>query len=149
MSDLQELYQSLVIDHGRQPRNFYVMEAATHQREGFNPLCGDRFTVYLRVVDGLVKEASFSGQGCAISTASASLMTAALIDLTMPEVENLFQKFHDALCEDKHPDIESLGKLVALAGVKQYPMRVKCATLAWHAMRSAISSDLPNSVSTE
>lgn len=135
--DLRELYQEVIFDHNRRPRNFHGMEAATHQADGHNPLCGDQLTVYARVVDGVVEEVSFIGHGCAISTASASLMTEAVKGQRVDEVESLFRDMH-AMLTESHPD-RDLGKLEVLSGVREFPARVKCATLAWHTLHNAIT----------
>jgi len=142
MFALKDLYQEVIVDHNRAPRNFGHLEAPTHRADGFNPLCGDRLTIELAVDEaGVIRELAFDGQGCAISVASASLMTEALKGRTLAEAEPLFQSFHSLLTRpsdtDAIPEEESLGKLVALAGVRAHPSRVKCATLCWHALRSA------------
>lgn len=150
MSDLRELYQQLIIDHGRSPRNFGKCETANHIKDGYNPLCGDQLTLYIEEHDGVITNAMFEGQGCAISTASASMMTEAIKGKTIKEAEQLFENFHQlvttggdhALLKDK------LGKLIVLAGVAEYPARVKCATLAWHTMQAALHDD-EQPVSTE
>lgn len=140
MNDLRDLYQEIIIDHNRSPRNFYAMEDATQQKDGFNPLCGDQVTIYLQVENDVVKRASFQGCGCAISIASASLMTDILIGQPIDKVEKLFEKFH-SLMMDETIDTSGLGKLEVLAGVKEYPSRIKCATLAWHAMHAALHEE--------
>ena len=134
--DLRELYQEVIFDHNRQPRNFHAMADADHVADGHNPLCGDQLTVYLRIEDGVVKDVSFVGHGCAISTASASLMTEAVKGKPVAEVEALFHDFH-ALLTDAPPD-RDFGKLAVLSGVREFPARVKCATLAWHTLHNAI-----------
>jgi nitrogen fixation NifU-like protein len=145
--NLDELYQDVIIEHSRSPRNFGELVGATHRVEGYNPLCGDQVTLYLKVVDGRVTEAKFTGSGCAISTASASLLTESVVGLTTGDALDLFEEFHrsmmggDALPADR-------GSLLALEGVKTYPMRVKCATLPWHALRSALT-DKKATVTTE
>lgn len=139
MSDLRDLYQEVVIDHGRRPHNFRVLEDASHSAEGFNPLCGDRLTLYIRIEDGIIQDAGFKGVGCAISTASASLMTDHLKGRTPADAARIFESFHDLLTEDGAlPDTDVLGKLSVLAGVREYPTRVKCATLAWHTLQAAL-----------
>ncbi len=148
MSDLQELYQQVIIDHGRNPRNFGQLTYANHVKEGYNPLCGDRLMVYLFEEDGLIREASFEGSGCAISMASASLMTEALKGKTIGEADILFNYFHDLVTGTGQATEEKLGKLAVLAGVSEYPMRVKCATLCWHTALAAIN-DSKELVSTE
>ena len=135
--DLRELYQEVIFDHNRHPRNFHAMSDASHTADGHNPLCGDQLTVYAQVADGVVQEASFVGQGCAISTASASLMTEAVRGKTIAEVEALFRDMHIMLTE-AHPD-RDFGKLEVLSGVREFPSRVKCATLAWHTLHNAIT----------
>jgi nitrogen fixation NifU-like protein len=147
ISDLRELYQEVIIDHSRNPRNFHCLANADRHAEGFNPLCGDRLTLYLEMDDETIKEASFEGCGCAISTASASLMTETIKGKTVAEVESLFQDFHQLLTQNK--EVKDLGKLQILAGVKQFPMRVKCATLAWHTLCAALKSKEAKTVSTE
>ena len=137
MSDLRELYQEIIIDHNRSPRNFYVMEDATQHIDGYNPLCGDKVTVYLKVKDGIVEKASFQGSGCAISVASASLMTESLIGKSVAEVEQLFEQFHHLMTSESN-NTTNLGKLQVLGGVRAYPSRIKCATLAWHTMHAAL-----------
>lgn len=144
MTDLRDLYQEVIIDHGRYPRNFYVLENAERHVEGVNPLCGDRLTLYLNVAGDRIKEVSFFGCGCAISTSSASLMTEAIKGMTLDEADALFQDFHHMLTgkEGITSDelITGLGKLAILAGVKQFPARVKCATLAWHTLHAAVTN---------
>lgn len=137
MSGLRDLYQEVILDHNKRPRNFRVIEQASHRAEGFNPLCGDRVTVYLNIQDGVIQDLAFQGSGCAISTASASLMTDALKGKPIAEVESLFQDFHNAVTGNGDFP-RGLGKLAVLAGVRDYPSRVKCATLAWHALRAAL-----------
>ena len=139
MSDLRALYQEVIFDHNRHPRNFGKLADANRQADGFNPLCGDKLTVYLKVENGLVADASFEGQGCAISTASASLMTESLKGKTEAEAEALFQQFH-AMVAKEGAVSESLGKLTVLAGVREYPARVKCATLCWHTVHTALEN---------
>jgi nitrogen fixation NifU-like protein len=140
IAELQDLYQDVVLDHGRRPRNFGPLEGATHRAEGLNPLCGDHFTVRARVEDGVVRDVRFEGSGCAISKASASVMTGAVKGKTAGEIEALFEKFHRLVTEGpgEEPD-PALGKLAVFGGVHEYPTRVKCASLAWHALRAALS----------
>lgn len=138
MSDLRDLYQEVVIDHGRRPRNFRELKPATHHAEGFNPLCGDRLTLYLNVADGIIQDAGFQGSGCAISTASASLMTEHLKGKTPAEAEAVFRQFHTLMTDAAQPVGDQLGKLTVLGGVKEFPTRVKCATLAWHTLHAAL-----------
>jgi len=135
--DLRELYQEVIFDHNRHPRNFHDMPDASHSAQGHNPLCGDELTVYLQVRDGVVADASFVGQGCAISTASASLMTEAVKGRPVAEVESLFRDFH-AMLTEAQPKGRDFGKLEVLSGVREFPARVKCATLAWHTLHNAL-----------
>lgn len=139
-SNLRELYQEVIFDHNRKPRNFHPMPDADHHADGHNPLCGDQLTVYLRLENDVVADASFVGHGCAISTASASLMTEAIKGKPVAEVEALFRDFHAMLTEapDATDDEPDLGKLAVFAGVREFPARVKCATLAWHTLHNAI-----------
>jgi len=149
LGDLRELYQEVIFDHNRNPRNFYVMDDANRTVEGFNPLCGDRLTLYLNVDNGVIKKASFQGSGCAISTASVSLMTEIVADKTEDEALQLFETFHKITTgKDDQIKLQELGKLQVLAGVKAYPARVKCATLAWHTLDAAIKNDA-TTVTTE
>ena len=146
MSNLSELYQEVIFDHAKKPRNCHVLDCANHQAEGYNPLCGDQVTVYLKVDKGVIVDLSFAGTGCAISTASASLMTETLKGKTLAEVQHLFDDFHQMVTtppDAPHPD---LGKLEVLAGVSEFPARVKCATLAWHTLQSALKSPLADAV---
>jgi nitrogen fixation NifU-like protein len=138
--ELKELYQQVILDHNKSPRNFRVIENATQQAEGYNPLCGDRLDVYLIVEDGIVKDVSFKGEGCAISKASASVMTSLLKGKKIEEAEELFEKFHDLVTGKlgENPDLDALGKLAVFAGVQEFPVRVKCASLAWHTMMNAL-----------
>jgi nitrogen fixation NifU-like protein len=138
MSDLRELYQEVIFDHNRSPRNFHEMADADHVADGHNPLCGDQLTVYLRIEDGRVADASFVGHGCAISTASASLMTETVKGMTVEAVEALFRDFHEMLT-DAAPEGRDFGKLEVFSGVKEFPARVKCATLAWHTLHNALA----------
>lgn len=142
MSHASDLYQELILDHGRKPRNFRVLDGATARADGHNPLCGDKVTIYAKVDGGRVTEVTFTGAGCAISQASTSLMTEALRGRTLEEVEALFQRFHALLTGTPadEAETEALGKLAAFAGVAEFPMRVKCATLAWHTLRAALAS---------
>ena len=137
MSGLNDLYQETILDHSKRPRNKGVLPEPTHTAEGYNPLCGDRLTLQLKVEDGRVAAVAFQGMGCAISTASASLMTDAIKGKTTAEAESTFKKFHDLLTLE-HPSTSDLGKLAVFSGVREYPMRVKCATLAWHTLRAAL-----------
>ncbi|HPR08675.1 MAG TPA: SUF system NifU family Fe-S cluster assembly protein [Denitromonas sp.] len=137
--NLRELYQEVIFDHNRQPRNFHEMPEADHHADGHNPLCGDQLTVYLRINNDVIEDVSFVGHGCAISTASASLMTEAVKGKTVAEVEALFKDFH-ALLTDTPPE-RDFGKLAVLTGVREFPARVKCATLAWHTLHNALIGD--------
>jgi len=150
MSDLRELYQEVILDHSKRPRNFRKMEVANRHAEGYNPLCGDRITLYVNLEDGILKEISFQGSGCAISTASASMLTESLKGKTTAEAEALFHRFHALVTgpPDEIPDVEGLGKLAVFAGVREFPIRVKCATLAWHTLRAALTGE-DKPVSTE
>lgn len=138
--ELKELYQQVILDHNKSPRNFRVMEGATSKAEGYNPLCGDRLDVYLHVENGIVQDVSFKGEGCAISKASASVMTSLLKGKKKEEAEELFNKFHDLVTGKlgDNLDYDSLGKLAVFAGVQEFPVRVKCASLAWHTMLNAL-----------
>jgi nitrogen fixation NifU-like protein len=141
--DLRELYQDIILDHGRHPRNFHAMERPTHFAHGHNPLCGDRITIYLQLDGDRVKDVSFEGRGCAISTASSSLMTEILKGKTLDEAKALFQTFHAKVTGGEPPDTpdvleDDLDRLEPLTGVKTFPARVKCATLAWHAFEAAV-----------
>lgn len=134
LDDLRDLYQEVIFDHNRNPRNFRVMDDADRQIDGFNPLCGDRLTLFIKMSDGgVISDASFQGQGCAISTASASLMTEIVKGKTEEEAEQLFTLFHK-MATGEHVEMDELGKLAVLAGVCEYPARVKCATLPWHTL---------------
>lgn len=143
MSDLRDLYQETILDHYKRPRNFGEMGDANRQAQGNNPLCGDRLTVYAAVEGGVIRDLRFVGQGCAISTASASLMTEAVKGKTPDEAERLFREFHELVTgpPDEAPDIEGLGKLAVFAGVREFPARVKCASLAWHTLRAALHDE--------
>lgn len=139
MDDLRSLYEEVILDHNRNPRNFNkIPQACSHSAEGNNPLCGDQFSVYLTVKDGKVEDVGFKGRGCAISKASASLMLEAIKGKSLEDVKELFDKTRQMLTDDSEFDDEDLGKLEALSGVKEFPMRVKCATLSWHIMNAAI-----------
>jgi nitrogen fixation NifU-like protein len=138
MSELRELYQEVILDHNRKPRNFRKLEGATHTAEGYNPLCGDQITVYLDVQDGVIRHATFQGAGCAISKASASLMTSSVTGKPAAEADALFQRVHAMLTADRDGGARDVGKLVALGGVREFPARVKCATLAWHTLQAAL-----------
>ena len=140
MTDLQDLYQELILDHGRRPRNFRPLDGATRSAEGYNPLCGDKVKIYVRMDGGIVKDITFEGAGCAISTASASIMTETLKGKTRAEAEELFQTFHDLVTgRQAQLDAPELGKLAVFSGVGEFPIRVKCATLSWHTLRAALN----------
>ncbi len=148
--ELRELYQQVILDHNKSPRNFRTMDDATMEADGHNPLCGDTIHVYLKVEDGIIKDVSFEGKGCAISKASASMMTSMIKGKTVKEAEELFEKFH-ALVTGKlgeNPDLSEFGKLAVFAGVQEFPVRVKCASLAWHTMETALHQK-DETVSTE
>lgn len=150
MTDLRDIYQEIILDHYRRPRNFSELEGANHEANGHNPLCGDRVAVFLQVEDGTVQDVGFQGSGCAISTASASLMTEAVKGKSVKEVDALFQKFHGLMTgKEEGESMEALGKLEALSGVRQLPVRIKCATLAWHTLQAALQNQKKSSVSTE
>lgn len=150
MSDLRDLYQEVIIDHSRKPRNFQELPHANRHADGFNRLCGDKLTLYIQLENNIIQAASFLGSGCAISTASASLMTEYLAGKTIEEAETIFQSFHHLLTDKElNPNVnKQLGKLTVLAGVREYPARVKCATLAWHTLQAALTNDT-KPVSTE
>ena len=139
MSGLQDLYQEVILDHNRRPRNFRAL-AGGRQAEGHNPLCGDRLTVYVRVEDGAIADVGFQGSGCAIAKASASLMTESVKGQTLPDASALLERFRRMMMAPPGSPVDQLGELVALAGVRQFPTRVKCATLAWHALQAAMSA---------
>ena len=151
MSDLRDLYQETILDHGKNPRNFGKLEDANHQAQGHNPLCGDRLTVFVKTDGGRISDVTFEGNGCAISMASASMMGETLKGMPVEEANEVFRSFHDLVTAetDGTPE-EDLGKLVVFSGVREFPVRVKCATLAWHTLRAALEDqkvDAP--VSTE
>ena len=148
MSDLRDLYQEVIIDHSRRPRNFGRLNEANHRAEGYNPLCGDKLTIYLKVDNGIIRDAGFEGEGCAISTAAASLMTEALKGKTEAEAESLFANFHALVTGAAATASTALGKLEVLGGVREFPARVKCATLAWHTLHAALR-DQSGIVTTE
>jgi nitrogen fixation NifU-like protein len=141
MSDmLRELYQEVIIDHNRNPHNYRNMPEANYHADGYNPLCGDKVHLYLKVENEVIQDAAFQGEGCAISTASASIMTDLLRGKSIAQAKQLFEDFHDLVTDKQVADIEQLGKLAVLAGVKDYPVRVKCATLAWHTFLAALQN---------
>ena len=147
MSNMRALYEEVILDHNRNPRNYPKKPAGCNYRaHGFNPLCGDEFTINLTIENGVIKDAGFEGAGCAISTASASLMTEALIGKTVDEAEAMFRNVHNLLTQEG--PIGELGKLKVLTGVREYPVRVKCATLAWHTLHAALQKE-PETVCTE
>jgi nitrogen fixation protein NifU and related proteins len=148
MSDLRELYQQVILDHHKRPRNNRALADANHSADGFNPLCGDRIHLTLKIEDGVVKEVGFIGSGCAISTASASMLTECVKGKSEAEVLQLFELFHDLVMGKSDPDPESLGKLAVFTGVREFPVRVKCATLAWHTLKAALQQSA-QTVATE
>ena len=147
MTALSDLYQEVILDHNKTPRNFRAVEGATHSGLGHNPLCGDQLALYVKVEDGVIRDIGFQGKGCAISKASASLMTEAVKGKTIEEAEALFARFHDLLTgpPDVKADARSFGKLAVFSGVREFPARVKCATLAWHTLHTALSGGSPAS----
>jgi len=153
MSDLTALYQEVIVDHSKRPRNFRELAGTSRSARGDNPLCGDKIRVWIEVDGDTVRDVSFQGSGCAISTASASLMTEAIKGKSLAEVEKLFTGFHDLLTGDPSVHAEApaeLGKLAVFSGVREYPVRVKCATLAWHTLKAALADGAERgSVSTE
>ena len=140
MSELRELYHSVILDHNKQPRNFRQPEGANRSAEGYNPFCGDKLTVFVKLVDGVLADIGFEGSGCAISKASASLMTKSVMGKSADEVNALFEGFHQLVTDSPTGEIDAsrLGKLAVFGGVREFPVRVKCATLAWHTLRSAL-----------
>ncbi|HEY1991156.1 MAG TPA: SUF system NifU family Fe-S cluster assembly protein [Gammaproteobacteria bacterium] len=147
--DLKDLYRDVIVDHNRSPRNFRKIPDADKVLEGFNPLCGDKLTLYLKLEGETIRDLSFEGSGCAISVASASLMTERLKGKTHADAERLFDTVHDLLTKDVPTDTDALGKLAVLAGVREYPSRVKCASLCWHTLKGALDGDRAKPVSTE
>jgi nitrogen fixation NifU-like protein len=151
MGELRELYQEVILDHSKRPRNFGELAGANRRAEGYNPLCGDRETVFIRFEDDLLKDVGFRGAGCAISTASASMMTEVLKGKTRAQAEALFERFHDLITGrdgESEPGATDLGKLTVFSGVREFPIRVKCATLPWHTLRAALAG-AQTTVSTE
>jgi nitrogen fixation NifU-like protein len=150
MSELRDLYQEVILDHCKHPKNFRKLEDANRSAEGFNPLCGDQITLYLKVEEGLIVDIAFKGAGCAISKASASMMTAALKGKSVEEAERIFESFHHMVTTEPDEEYESdgLGKLEVFSGVREFPVRVKCASLAWHTLCSALKNN-DDRVSTE
>jgi nitrogen fixation protein NifU and related proteins len=147
MADLRELYQQVILDHHKRPRNFHKLDEANRTAKGYNPLCGDKISVYLKVEDGIVKDVGFEGAGCAISTASASMMTEALKGKTETDARALFEKFHDLVTGNQQDGAE-LGKLAVFTGVRDYPVRIKCAILCWHTLKAALD-ERKDTVETE
>lgn len=143
MDELDQLYQEVILDHNRNPRNFGELPEATHSSVGHNPLCGDHIEIFLNVVDGVIENVKFKGVGCAISRASASIMTTVLKGKTIEEAKQLFERFHRVITSkpDEHINTDELGKLSVFAGVREFPARVKCASLAWHTMVAAIENE--------
>ena len=148
MSELRELYQDVILEHSKAPRNFRELPAANHKAEGYNPLCGDHFTIYLTLDGDKIQDISFQGSGCAISKASASMMTQSVKGKSRAEAEKLFEQFHKLVTGQANGDRDSLGKLAVFAGVSEFPVRVKCATLAWHTLQAALEGK-QESVTTE
>ena len=138
MSDLSDLYQEVILDHNKRPRNFHAIEQPSHTAEGYNPLCGDRLNLFVKVEGGVITEVGFQGSGCAISKASASLMTDAIKGRTVEEARHLFRRFHRMVTTPPDKAVEDMGKLSVLAGVREFPVRVKCASLAWHTLKAAL-----------
>ena len=138
-SDLNDLYQEVILDHNRRPRNYHAIAGATHSAEGYNPLCGDRLTLYVQVEGDRITDVAFEGAGCAISKASASLMTEAVKGRTVADAEALFDRFHEMVTSPPERPLDDLGKLSALGGVREFPVRVKCASLAWHTLKAALA----------
>lgn len=149
MSELTDLYQEVILDHNRRPHNFRVIDPASAKQEGYNPLCGDRLTLFLTLDGETIKDVAFQGTGCAISKASASLMTDAIKGKKVTEARELFEQFHSMITSDPGSPVADLGKLSVLAGVREFPTRVKCASLAWHTMKAAVAHDSDAPVSTE
>ncbi|MGC9971270.1 MAG: Fe-S cluster assembly sulfur transfer protein SufU [Bryobacteraceae bacterium] len=141
-TDLRDLYQQVIVDHSKRPRNFRPLEGANRKVEGYNPLCGDKFTIYVKIENDVIADVSFEGSGCAISTASASLLTESLKGKTLAGAEALFESFHNLLTGlEPAAEAPRLGKLAVFSGVCDYPTRVKCATLAWHTLRAALKGE--------
>jgi nitrogen fixation NifU-like protein len=151
MSDLRELYQETILGHSKKPRNFRKLEEPARHVEGYNPLCGDKVTVYVTLSGNVIQDVAFQGSGCAISTASASMMTESLKGKTLAEAEHIFKRFHELVTGKSAVAGEDdvLGKLAAFAGVREFPVRVKCATLAWHTLHAALEGAVDKPVSTE
>ena len=149
MSELNDLYQEVILDHNRRPHNFRAIESPSAKQEGFNPLCGDRLTLYLTLEGDVIKDVAFQGSGCAISKASASLMTDALKGKSVHDARALFEQFHQMITSDPDSPPADLGKLSVFAGVREFPTRIKCASLAWHTMKAAVAHEGEAPVSTE
>ena len=147
MSGLNELYQEVILDHNKRPRNFRTIEPASHHAEGHNPLCGDRLALYVQVTGDTIEDVAFQGSGCAISKASASLMTDAVKGQTVEAANALFQRFHSMVTTPPDQPVENMGKLSVLAGVREFPVRVKCASLCWHTLKAALNRE--QTISTE
>jgi nitrogen fixation NifU-like protein len=142
MQDLRDLYQEVILDHSKRPRNFRDLPDASNKAKGHNPLCGDKLDIFVKVEDGVITDVSFQGAGCAISTASASMMTESLKGKTEEEVNDLFEHFHNVVTgKQREGEAEKLGKLAVFAGVQEFPVRVKCATLAWHTLHAALENE--------
>ena len=148
MADLRDLYQEVILEHSKAPRNYRELKAADHKAEGYNPLCGDRYTVYLQMEGDSIRDIGFQGSGCAISKASASMMTQSLKGKTRAEAQELFDNFHQVVTGRANDDQPELGKLAVFSGVSEFPLRVKCATLAWHTLQAALEGE-QEAVSTE
>jgi nitrogen fixation protein NifU and related proteins len=148
MSDLRELYQDVILEHSKAPRNFRELQTANHKAEGYNPLCGDHFTIYLDLEDGAIRDVTFQGSGCAISKASASMMTQMVKGKSKEDAQKLFARFHELVTGQANGDRDALGKLAVFAGVSEFPVRVKCATLAWHTLEAALEGK-QDPISTE
>lgn len=148
MADLRELYQDVILEHSKSPRNYRELPGANHKAEGYNPLCGDHFTLYLRLDGDVIRDITFQGSGCAISKASASMMTQSLKGKSREEAERLFEHFHSLVTGKGNGNQRELGKLAVFSGVSEFPVRVKCATLAWHALHAALEGK-EEAVSTE
>jgi nitrogen fixation NifU-like protein len=149
MSGIREIYQEVILDHNRNPRNYFKLKGANRSAKGDNPLCGDKITVFILLQDDVIREISFQGDGCALSRASASLMTDSVKGKTIEEVKRLFENFHDLVTGAKNGSVDTeLGKLAVFSGVSEFPVRVKCASLAWHTLRAALD-DKKDIISTE
>ena len=142
MAGLSDLYQEILLEHNSKPRNFKKVDDANQTADGYNPLCGDQITLYLKVVDGVIDDVGFQGSGCAISRASASMMTQSIKGQSVEQAEHIFDAFHNMITEPEGEiDLDTLGDLETLSGVNEYPTRIKCAILAWHTMKAALSGD--------